>query len=41
MLREVDTRIEGMGCTIIKKNQRRDSLIPTDDLSDKGVCELL
>ena len=41
MLREIDTKVDGLGCTIIKKNQRRDSCIPSDDFADKGVCELL
>lgn len=35
-------KLDGLGCTVIKKHERRDSrTLASDELNDKGVCELL
>lgn len=42
VMREIDMKIDALGCTVVKTNERRGSLaFASDDLTDKGVCELL
>jgi hypothetical protein len=42
VMREVDQRIEDLGCAVVRRPERRDSRLANgDDLSDRGVCELL
>ena len=42
VMKEIDTKIDALGCTVVRKHERRDSrTLASDDLTDKGVCELL
>ena len=41
-MKEIDSKIDALGCTIIKKTERRGSRgLTSEEVGDRGVNELL
>lgn len=41
-MKEIDSKIDALGCTVIKKSERRGSRgLMSEEVTDKGVNELL
>ena len=41
-MKEIDSKIDALGCTVIKKSERRSSRgLLSEEVTDKGVNELL
>lgn len=42
VMKEIDMKIDNLGCTVVRRHERRDSrTLISDEFADKGVCELL